>query len=115
MSAAYRAAEDLPGGLALLRGAVSRAPSDTAVRRTYAALLVEARDLDAALAQTDTILLSGRSPSALIERARINIARQDLDAAIVDLNASIACGPTAEAYLTLGDIHRWRGEYPTAR
>ena len=115
MSEAYRAADDLSGGLTLLRSAVTRTPSDTAVRRTYAALLVEARDLDAALAQSDTILLLGRSPSAFLERARINIARTDLEAAITDLSASIASGPTAEAYLTLGDIHRWRGEYATAR
>lgn len=111
----YRAANDLPGGLALLRTAVTRAPSDTAIRRAYSALLVEGRQLDAALAQLDTVLLLGSSPAVLIERARINIARQDLDAAAVDLNASIAAGPTVDAHLVLGDIHRWRGDYSSAR
>ena len=113
-AATYRAANDLPGGLALLRNAVTRTPSDTAVRRAYAALLAEGRRLDAALAQIDTVLFAGRSASGLVERAQINVARQDLDAAAADLHGSIVIQPTAEAHLLLGDIHRWRGEYSTA-
>ena len=115
MAATYRAARDLPGGIELLRSAVARAPADTATRRAYAALLVEDRRYDAALAQIDTVLLQARSPSTLAERASVNIARRDLDAAIADLSASIAIGPTTAAHLALGDIHRWRGEFADAR
>ena len=115
MAAVHRAANDLPGGLELLRNAVARVPADTAARRAYAALLVEARQFDAALAQNDTVLLAGRDAAVLVERAWIDIAREDLDAAAADLNASIAVRPTADAYLLLGDVHRWRGDFGGAR
>ena len=115
MAAVHRAANDLPGGLELLRNAVARAPTDTSVRRAYAALLAEARRFDAALAQNDTVLQAGRDAGVLVERAWIDIAREDLPAAAADLDASIAVKPTPEAYLLLGDVHRWRGDFAGAR
>jgi len=115
MTDAHRAAGDLRGGISLLQAAVARSPSDTAVRRAYSALLAEGRQFDAALAQNDTVLLWGRSAMALVERARIDIAREDLDAAVNDLRASVAITPTEEAWLALGDIYRWRGDFADAR
>lgn len=94
---------------------VREQPRYAPYRVALARALVREGQLDAALAQNDTLLLLGRSPTALIERARIDIARGDLDAAVTDLSASIATGPTLDGYLTLGDVHRWRGEYSSAR
>lgn len=114
-AAAHRSARDLAGGLARLSNAVALAPADTGLRRAYIELLMTAGQLDAALAQNDTLLTIDRSALVLMERARINIARRDLLAAETDLGASIAIGPTADAYLALGDLYRWRGDYSKAR
>lgn len=114
-AAAHRAARDLPGGLARLKSAVAFAPADTGIRRAYMELLVSGGQLDAALAQNDTLLTWDRSALVLLERARIDMARRDLAAAELDLNASIAVGPTTDAYLALGDLYRWRGDYSSAR
>ena len=94
---------------------VREQPRYAPYRFALARALLREGQHDAALAQNDTGLLWGRSPAALIERARINMARRDRDAAMTDLSASIATGPTVNAYLALGDIYRWRGEYPSAR
>lgn len=94
---------------------VREQPQYIPYRFALARALVREGQYDAALAQNDTVLLWARSPVVLIERARIDIARQDLDAAVTDLSASIATGPTVDAYLALGDIYRWRGEYSSAR
>lgn len=115
LAAAYSAANDRPGGIARLREFVTRAPADTGYRLALADLLVSDRQYAAAIAQTDTVLSYGRTPDALLIRARINIARDDLGGAERDLTEALALKQTPEAYLLLGDTYRWRGEFGKAR
>ena len=94
---------------------VAEQPRYAPYRIALARALVRAGQLDAALAQNDTLLGISRTPAALVERARTNIARRDLVAAEADLGASIALGATADAFMTLGDLYRWRADLAGAR
>ncbi|MGH7466219.1 MAG: tetratricopeptide repeat protein, partial [Longimicrobiales bacterium] len=78
-------------------------------------LLAADGQFTAALAQNDTLLTMARGPDVLIDRARINIMRGDLPAAEDDLRSSLQIAPTPEAYLILGDVHRWQWEFADAR
>jgi tetratricopeptide (TPR) repeat protein len=115
LAAAYNAANDRPTGIARLRWFVARAPADTGFRLALADLLLADRQYAAAIAETDTVLSYGRTADVLLARARIDIARDDLPAAERDLNEALALKPTPEAYLLLGDTHRWRGQFGRAR
>lgn len=112
---AYVSAGDRVGGVAYVSGTVARAPADTGFRRVLEELRVADRQYSAAIAQSDTIIMLARTPGTLSARARVNAARGDLRAAERDLKASIAIHPTAEAFLLLGDTHRWRGKFDRAR
>ena len=112
---AYAAANDRAGGITRLRSFVARAPADTGFRLALADLLRADRQFAAAIAETDTVLSFGRTPGVLVSRARINIARDDLPGAERDLNEALTLKPTQEAYLLLGDTHRWRGQFGRAR
>jgi tetratricopeptide (TPR) repeat protein len=115
LAAAYDAANDRTAGIARLRWFVARAPADTGFRLALADLLASDRQYAAAIAETDTVLSYGRTPDVLLARARIDIARDDLPAAERDLTEALALKPTPEAYLLLGDTHRWRGQFGRAR
>ena len=78
------------------------------------ALLREGR-VNGALAQYDTVLRAMPTPDLFVERASLHVERRDFVAAERDLNSSIALAPTYEAYLLLGDLHRWRGNLRAAR
>jgi tetratricopeptide (TPR) repeat protein len=112
---AYSDAGDRRGGIARVSEFVARAPADTGYRLALIDLLVEDRQYAAAIAQSDTVLSYGRTPSVLVSRARIDIARDDLGAADRDLLEALAAKPSPQAYLLLGDTYRWRGEYGKAR
>ncbi len=112
---AYSAAHNRAVGIARLREFVARAPAESGYRLALADLLTEDRQYAAALAETDTVLSYGRTPGALMTRARIDIASDDLVSAERDLNDALALKPTADAYLLLGDTYRWRGEFGKAR
>jgi len=115
LATAYSDANDRRGGIARLSEFVARAPADTGFRLALVDLLVEDRQYAAAIAQSDTVLSYGRTPTVLLSRARIDIARDDLGAAERDLLEALAAKPTPQAYLLLGDTYRWRGEYGKAR
>ena len=112
---AYSAADNRAAGIARLRDFVARMPADSGYRLALADLLTDDRQYAAALAETDTALSYGRTPGALMTRAHIDIASDDLVAAERDLNEAIALKQTPEAYLLLGDTYRWRGEFGKAR
>jgi len=115
MGNAYSAANERRGGITRLSEFVARAPADTGYRLALIDLLVEDRQYAAGLAQSDTILSYSRTPGVLLNRAKINIARDDLGAAEHDLQQALTLKRTPEAYLLLGDVYRWRGEYGRAR
>ena len=115
LATAYSDANDRRGGIARLSEFVARAPADTGFRLALVDLLAEDRQYAAAIAQSDTVLSYGRTPTVLLSRARIDIARDDLGAAEHDLLEALAAKPTPQAYLLLGDTYRWRGEYGKAR
>lgn len=112
---AYSAANDRRAGIGRLRSYVARSPADTGYRLALIDLLVADRQFPAAVAQSDTLLSYGRTPGALLSRARLDIARDDLGAAERDLNEALALRQTPQAYLLLGDTYRWRGEFGRAR
>jgi Flp pilus assembly protein TadD len=112
---AYAAANNRAGGITRLREFVARAPADSGYRLALADVLASDRQYAAAIAETDTVLSYGRTPGALMTRARIDIASDDLVSAERDLNDALALKPTPEAYLLLGDTYRWRGEFGKAR
>jgi cytochrome c-type biogenesis protein CcmH/NrfG len=119
-SAETRAAGgDRPSGVRLLRDALARSPGDTTIRHALAVVLTAGGDLAEALAQYDTLLSAGSEralrASLLLERAQVHVARGDLDAAGGDARASLATSATAEGFLLLGDLARWRGQYAEAR
>lgn len=101
--------------LAILNDLVARAPADTAYRLALIDVLTSDHRYAAALAQSDTLLSFSRTPSALVSRARLDIARDDLGAAERDLIEALQAKPSAESYLLLGDTYRWRGEFGKAR
>jgi len=84
-------------------------------RQIYARALSRERRFDEALAQYDTLRRMRPSPGLLVERAQVNADRGDLRAAETDASASLAMGPSAEGYLLLGDLRRWRGNHADAR
>ncbi|MDQ4079668.1 MAG: tetratricopeptide repeat protein [Gemmatimonadota bacterium] len=114
-AAANADARQFTTALPLYRRAISRAPSDTALRHDYARALWNAGDRHASLTQYDTLLLRFPSPAWLVERAKLRIAMRDHDGADRDLSAAIAMRPTAEAYFVRGELRRWRGELGAAR
>jgi tetratricopeptide (TPR) repeat protein len=99
----------------LLRGALDRVPTDTAVRHTLAGVLADWRQIGPALAQYDTLVARHPSSALLFERAQLNVGSRDLAAAEADVKASIFAGPTVGAYLLLGDLRRWGGDFAGAR
>jgi tetratricopeptide (TPR) repeat protein len=99
----------------LLRGAIERAPGDSVSRHTLASTLADARHYTPALAQYDTLIAWYGGPVLLLERAQLNVARRDLSAAEADANASIMAGASVGAYVLLGDLARWRGDFLAAR
>jgi tetratricopeptide (TPR) repeat protein len=112
---AHVAADDRPAAIVLIERHLARSPRDTGLVRLYAGLLAADRRYDAALAQYDLLFDLHPAPDVPVERARIEIQRRDLAAAEADLRRSVALAPTADAFLLLGDVHRWRSSYGEAR
>lgn len=112
---AHTEAGDPAGGIAVVERHLARAPWDADIRRTLALLLAADAQFAAALAHNDTLQSSAHGPDVLIDRARIEIMRGDLPAAEDNLRSSLLSAPTAEAYLILGDVHRWQREFADAR
>jgi tetratricopeptide (TPR) repeat protein len=98
----------------LLRRSLARAPRDTAVRHAMAGVLARAHYVADAHAQYDTLIAWHPSAPLLLERARLNASQRDLVAAEADVRASLLTRPGADAYVLLGDLHRWRGEFAEA-
>ena len=87
-----------------------------------ASLVVEAahaylqtREYDACAALLERALARGPDAALLLTRAQLHLARRDLAAAEADALASVRILSTANAYLLLGDVRRWRAEYDEAR
>ncbi len=99
----------------LLRRALDRAPGDTTARHALAGVLTQAQQYDAALGQYDTLIAWYPVAALLRERAQLQVGLRNLTAAEADANASILAGPNAGAYLLLGDLRRWRGDFAEAR
>ena len=112
---AHRQAGDYDRATDLLRGLQLRATGDTAVRHALASTLAGGRHYDAALATFDTLITWYPQPALLVERARVHLARRDLASAEADARAALRLRPNVDAYLLLGDLLRWRGDYSEAR
>jgi tetratricopeptide (TPR) repeat protein len=112
---AHAAARDRAGAADLYRRAVDRAPSDVALRRSYARTLAANRQYAAAIEQYDRLAASRPDPILIVERAEVRLRSGDAEGAERDLHASIALAPTREAYMLLGDMYRWRGQFKRAR
>jgi tetratricopeptide (TPR) repeat protein len=109
------AAGDYERATRLLGYFLRRAPRDTAARHTLAGVLAQAHDYDQALAQYDTLIARGPTHSLLYERAQLHVEQGDLAAAETDVNASVLMRATADGYLLMGDLRRWRGAFAEAR
>lgn len=114
-AAAHASAGNRAGGIALLRRVVADAPTDSSARRALAGALAADRQLAPAIAQYDTLLQWHGGPALLLERGRLRAWHRDYAGADDDLRASLALTPSVEAYVLLGDVHRWRADYPAAR
>jgi tetratricopeptide (TPR) repeat protein len=112
---AHAAARDWAAAADLYRRAVDRAPSDIAVRRAYARALAANRQYAAAIEQYDHLAASRSDPLLIAERGDVRLRSGDDAGAERDLLASIAIAPTREAYMLLGDMYRWRGQFRRAR
>jgi tetratricopeptide (TPR) repeat protein len=112
---AHAAAGDRAGAVDLYQRAVGRAPSNVALRRSYARSLAANRQYAAAIEQYD--LLAGSLPDAslIAERGAAHLGRGDATAAERDLLASIERKPTRDTYMLLGDMYRSRGQFTRAR
>ena len=112
---AHAAAGDRAAAVRFLQGVVAGAYGDTAARRALADAHVANRSPDLAIAQYDTLLQWQASAPLYLERGRLRAWRRDLDGAESDLRASLAIAPSVEAWVQLGDVERWRGDYGAAR
>ena len=112
---AHREAGDYQRATDLLRGLQLHAAGDTAVRHALASTLASRRQYDAALATFDTLITWYPQPALLVERAQVHLARRDLASAEADARAALQMRPNVGAYLLLGDLLRWRGDYGEAR
>jgi thioredoxin-like negative regulator of GroEL len=112
---AHAVAGDRPGAVALYRRAVERAPSNAALRRSYARALVANRQYAAAIEQYDVLTGAESDASLVAERGAAHLGRGDATAAERDLVASIARRPTRDTYMMLGDMYRSRGQFKRAR
>lgn len=90
-------------------------PGNLPYRRALARALARERKDQAALGQYDTLVAWYPAPEVFLERAHLHAARRDLAAAEADVNASINAGQNSGAYLLLGDLKRWRGDFVGAR
>ena len=90
-------------------------PHNILARHGLATALAEAREYPAALARYDTLISRNATADFLRERAHVHLAMRNLRAAEADALASLKTKPNVGAYLLLGDLHRWRGEYAEAR
>ncbi|MFN2564516.1 MAG: tetratricopeptide repeat protein [Gemmatimonadaceae bacterium] len=112
---ARAAAGDRAGAVDLYRRAVARAPSNVQLRQSYARTLAANRQYAAAIEQYDLLVASTSDVALLTERGEVQLRRGDTEAAERDLLASIARRPTRDAYLLLGDMYRWGGQFKGAR
>ena len=107
--------DDVRLTLPLLARLVAVRPRDDALRLRYAQDLERLSSFSEAETQYDTLLVRAASAPLLLSRARVRLARNDLEGARADAVASEARAPTVEAALVQGDIHRWRQERGAAR
>jgi len=114
-ASAHASAGDSTGTARILRRAVALAPSDPALRQTYAEVLSWSGDRAAAIAQYDTLLAAHADADLLMARGRMYGWSGNLPMAERDVGASAELKPTAESFAMLGDLYRWRGERVQAR
>ena len=114
-ASAHASAGDSTGTARILRRAVALAPSDPALRQTYAEVLSWSGDRAAAIAQYDTLLAAHADADLLMARGRMYGWSGNLPMAERDVGASTELKPTAESFAMLGDLYRWRGERVQAR
>ena len=111
---AHVAADRFDRATQLLRALRERVPGDTAVRHLMASTLAGARQYDAALAAYDSLIAWFPRSELLLERGQVQLARRDLAAAEADAIASLNAQRNVGAYLLLGDLRRWRGDFKQA-
>jgi tetratricopeptide (TPR) repeat protein len=90
-------------------------PGSPTYRRILARALTREGRTDDALAHYDTLLRARPAADLFVERAYVHVAGRDFAAAERDVHSSIAVNATLEAYVLLGDVHRWRGDLGAAR
>ncbi len=112
---AHATAGDSIGNAKLLGRAVSIAPDNLPLRLSYAEALAWSGDRASAIPQYDTLLMNGRDPDLLMDRARLYAMTGSGSLAERDLLESAALRPTPAAYVALGDLYRWRGDRRDAR
>lgn len=89
-------------------------PGSPDYRRMLARALARDGRREEAVAQYDTLIAQQRMADLFLERAYINVERRNHSAAEADLNAAIAARPSAEAFVMLADLRRWRGDLGSA-
>ena len=114
-ASAHAAAGDSVGTARMMRRAVRLAPSDAALRQSYAEVLSWSGDRSAAIAQYDTLLAAHADADLLMARGRMYGWSGNMAMAERDVAASTELKPTAESFAMLGDLYRWRGERVQAR
>ena len=108
-------AGDSVGTAALLARAIALAPDDQPLRERYAQALAWSGDRDAAIAQYSRLLAGGESARLRLARGQLRLIEGDEGGAIADLRRASELEPTYDAFATLGDLYRWRGDLSRAR
>jgi len=81
----------------------------------YARALARDRRYAESIAQYDTLMLERPSPAVAVDRAYVRVAQRDFAGAERDARESLSLSPNAQAYMLLGDLARWRGDYAQSR
>ena len=106
---------DSIGTAALLARAIALAPDDFALRERYAQALAWSGDRTAAIAQYSRLLAGGDAARLRLARGQLRLIEGDEAGAIADLRRASELEPSYDAFASLGDLYRWRGDLVRAR
>ena len=108
-------AGDSVGTAALLARAIALAPDDGALRERYAQALAWSGNRRAATAEYSRLLADGDDARLRLARGQLRLIDGDESGAVADFRRASELDPSYDAFATLGDLYRWRGDLRRAR
>ena len=115
-AAGVRAAGMDSTGTAALRGrALALAPNDVNLREQYAQSLAWSGDRRRAIAEYTRLIAIRDDAERRLARGQLYLYLNEESAALEDLERSSRMRPTYDALAAVGDLYRWRGDYPRSR